>query len=261
MNGNNRFHLVFGMTDTETRTAHMSAKWIHTIYIELGGTPPKNNDGSSGNNNASLDGSEKGGSSANSDENSSEGDELKDESDGKKRDAKSNRTASSGESTNSGNGFSVTYDANGGTGAPVDNRNYSNGDRVTVLGKANMKRAERAFIGWARSRTAPVEYRSGDSFRINANTTLYAVWDSGALQNLQNVSAAGLVALDVGADEGGLQPWRVHEIAEDAQPKAAPPQNDSMIWPTLIAMMSCLLFGAGLEFIRYRRDIRVQYQL
>ena len=35
-----RFRLVFGQTDTETRTASRSAKWIHTIEVMLGGTPP-----------------------------------------------------------------------------------------------------------------------------------------------------------------------------------------------------------------------------
>lgn len=36
-----RFRLVFGQTDTETRTAPRSAKWIHTIQVMLGGTAPK----------------------------------------------------------------------------------------------------------------------------------------------------------------------------------------------------------------------------
>ncbi|MDR1204220.1 MAG: hypothetical protein LBL26_01885, partial [Peptococcaceae bacterium] len=35
-----RFRLVFGQTDTETPNASRSAKWIHTIQVMLGGTPP-----------------------------------------------------------------------------------------------------------------------------------------------------------------------------------------------------------------------------
>jgi hypothetical protein len=41
MNGNTRFRLVFGMTDTKTPTAYQSAKWVHRIDVLLGGTPPK----------------------------------------------------------------------------------------------------------------------------------------------------------------------------------------------------------------------------
>jgi hypothetical protein len=35
-----RFRLVFGQTDTSTRNAYRSAKWIHTIEVMLGGKPP-----------------------------------------------------------------------------------------------------------------------------------------------------------------------------------------------------------------------------
>ena len=39
LNTNTRFRLVFGQTDTESRTATESAKWIHEIVVELGGAP------------------------------------------------------------------------------------------------------------------------------------------------------------------------------------------------------------------------------
>jgi hypothetical protein len=37
----NRFRLVFGMSDVETPTAMNSARWVHSIEIVLAGTPPK----------------------------------------------------------------------------------------------------------------------------------------------------------------------------------------------------------------------------
>lgn len=40
MDTSTRFRLVFGQTDTGTRTAFRSAKWIHAIEVMLGGTPP-----------------------------------------------------------------------------------------------------------------------------------------------------------------------------------------------------------------------------
>jgi hypothetical protein len=39
LNTNTRFRLIFGQTDSFTRTASRSAKWIHEIIVELGGAP------------------------------------------------------------------------------------------------------------------------------------------------------------------------------------------------------------------------------
>ena len=36
-----RFRLVFGQTDVATPTGSKSAKWVHTIVVTLGGSPPK----------------------------------------------------------------------------------------------------------------------------------------------------------------------------------------------------------------------------
>ena len=36
-----RFRLLFGQSDTTTKNAYRSARWIHTIEVMLGGTPPK----------------------------------------------------------------------------------------------------------------------------------------------------------------------------------------------------------------------------
>ena len=39
LNTNTRFRLIYGQTDTVTRTASRSAKWVHSIVVELGGAP------------------------------------------------------------------------------------------------------------------------------------------------------------------------------------------------------------------------------
>ena len=39
LNTNTRFRLIFGQTDTYTRTANSSAKWIHKITVTFGGSP------------------------------------------------------------------------------------------------------------------------------------------------------------------------------------------------------------------------------
>jgi uncharacterized repeat protein (TIGR02543 family) len=74
----------------------------------------------------------------------------------------------------------VTYDGNGGSGAPPADSNspYLPGATVTVLGNTgNLTRTGYLFSGW---NTAPdgsgTAYQAGGSFAITANTTLYAVW-------------------------------------------------------------------------------------
>lgn len=69
----------------------------------------------------------------------------------------------------------VTYDANGGTGAPaVQFKNY---DEALTLSTTQPTRYGYVFLGWSTSSTAGyASYATGDSFTSNDNTTLYAVW-------------------------------------------------------------------------------------
>ena len=72
--------------------------------------------------------------------------------------------------------YSVTY-ANGGADSgdvPVDNTQYEPGDEVTVLGQGNLVKANYDFVGWNDGATT---YDEGDTFIINSNKTLTAVWD------------------------------------------------------------------------------------
>ena len=75
--------------------------------------------------------------------------------------------------------YKVTYNGNGNAGgtAPVDSNSYSAGDMVTVQGNTgNLVRTNYTFLGWATSASGAVAYTSGQSFIINSNVTLYAVW-------------------------------------------------------------------------------------
>lgn len=77
-------------------------------------------------------------------------------------------------------GYTVTYDKNGGEGtAPVDpNKKYAAGTKATVLDKGGLTHPEgKFFLGWATNKDATrAEYRPGDTMPIAANITLYAVW-------------------------------------------------------------------------------------
>ena len=82
--------------------------------------------------------------------------------------------------------YTVTYDGNGALSgsAPVDTHSpYDSGSSVTVLGQGSLARPGYSFLGWSSEKTATTAdtaYAIGGSFKITANTTLYAVWKQDA---------------------------------------------------------------------------------
>ena len=71
--------------------------------------------------------------------------------------------------------YTVSYDANGGTGAPsTQNKDY--GKSIT-LSNIVPTRTGYTFQGWSTSSSATTaSYQPGATFSIDSNTTLYAVW-------------------------------------------------------------------------------------
>jgi len=79
--------------------------------------------------------------------------------------------------------YTVAYNGNGSTSgtAPTDSKSpYISGSLVTVLDKGTLAKTNYAFLGWNSNQTqannGTVQYTAGQTFTINANTTLYAVW-------------------------------------------------------------------------------------
>ena len=72
----------------------------------------------------------------------------------------------------------VTYDANGGTGAPVDsNSPYLPNATVTVLEPGEMAYSGFAFAGWNTEKNGTgTDYVPGDTFTVSESTILYAQW-------------------------------------------------------------------------------------
>lgn len=71
--------------------------------------------------------------------------------------------------------FTITYNANGGTGAPASQTKESG--KALTLSSAKPTRQGYTFLGWATSSGASsAQYNAGSSFTTDANTTLYAVW-------------------------------------------------------------------------------------
>lgn len=73
--------------------------------------------------------------------------------------------------------YTVSYNANGGNGAPSSQAKQYN--KTLTLSSTKPTRDGYTFIGWAESpnaSSAQVQYHPGDSFTENKNLTLYAVW-------------------------------------------------------------------------------------
>ncbi len=73
------------------------------------------------------------------------------------------------------NTYTVTYNANGGSGAP-GSQTKTHGTTLT-LSSTVPTRTGYTFLGWSTSAGATAaDYQSGGSFKTNSDTTLYAVW-------------------------------------------------------------------------------------
>ncbi|WP_284651798.1 InlB B-repeat-containing protein [Flavobacterium terrisoli] len=74
--------------------------------------------------------------------------------------------------------YTVTYDANGGTGSQTDPSSpYVSGSTVTVLGLGSITRTGFTFTGWnTAANGSGTSYAPNVTFTISGNTTLFAQW-------------------------------------------------------------------------------------
>ena len=70
--------------------------------------------------------------------------------------------------------YTVSYNANGGTGAPGSQTKWK--DQALTLSNTKPTRTGHSFQGWATSKTGSVAYAAGGKYTANAGATLYAVW-------------------------------------------------------------------------------------
>lgn len=71
--------------------------------------------------------------------------------------------------------YTVSYNANGGTGAPSKQTKWK--DQALTLSATKPTRTGYSFLGWSTSSTATsASYSAGASYTNNSSVTLYAVW-------------------------------------------------------------------------------------
>lgn len=70
--------------------------------------------------------------------------------------------------------YKITFNANGGSGAPGSQTKWK--DQTLTLSSTKPTRTGYSFMGWGMSANGSVVYASGASYTSNASVTLYAVW-------------------------------------------------------------------------------------
>lgn len=113
--------------------------------------------------------------------------------------------------------FTVSYNANGGSGAPAAQTKYANS--ALALSTAVPTREGHRFLGWAESATAQAATRQpGQSYTENRAVTLYAVWELLYSLSMGPVSVARVN--DVGAydDFGDYVAVRGTAVVEGSEP-------------------------------------------
>lgn len=76
--------------------------------------------------------------------------------------------------------ITITYDANGGSGAPsafADSGNIGSDINIQIS-SIEPTRDRHIFKGWADGNTTTVAYQSGQTYPFSSNKTLYAVWEN-----------------------------------------------------------------------------------
>lgn len=68
----------------------------------------------------------------------------------------------------------VSYNANGGSGAPGNQVKWYG--EVLILSSTKPTRPNYEFQGWAKSASGPVEYQPGSKYGLDQNITFYAIW-------------------------------------------------------------------------------------
>jgi uncharacterized repeat protein (TIGR02543 family) len=73
--------------------------------------------------------------------------------------------------------YTVTYDANGASGAPPSPRKVAQNGSTVVAGKGSLTKANKDFTGWnTQADGLGTGYNTGATLIVSANITLYAQW-------------------------------------------------------------------------------------
>ena len=99
------------------------------------------------------------------------------------------------------NTYTVTYNANGGSGAPGSQTKTH--DVALVLSNTIPTRTNYNFKGWSTTANGRVVYSAGSSYTANAGVTLYAVWELAYVRpRITNLTVSRCTSDGTISDEG-----------------------------------------------------------
>lgn len=142
--------------------------------------------------------------------------------------------------------YTVSYNANGGSGAPSSQSKYYG--KTLTLSSTKPTRTGYTFKGWATSSSGSVAYASGASYTANASATLYAVWQANTYTVKYNASGG------TGAPSNQTKTHGVALTLSSTKPTRASVNNDGVTttytfkgWATS-ANSSTVAYAAGAKY-------------
>lgn len=228
LNTNTRYRLIYGQTDTHTRTANSSAKWIHTIEVTLGGSPTVSLSDSS------LEG--KVGSVLHTTASVKAADSAIPQTGAvtwSSSDASVATVDENGNITITGEGSAVITASFGGASAQLTVNGSSDADDNTSGGAGSTDAAAGSSSGSDKPQsTSQSDRRTGD---------------------VTNPVPAKVISAD---DIGGVQNWRVYEMASDATP-LVPQDEDNPMLPVMGGAAAGLLCAGVIgRALRFRAELK-----
>lgn len=211
-----RFRLMFGQMDTTEETASKSAKWVHTIELLLGGTPPKG---------VKLDKSTvnlKIGSTFN--------------------------LAASVEGQDQTTDKRVTWSSSDPAVAMVDEQG-----RVTIVGRGTAKITVATVVGNKIALCVVNGLNQADS-KSNILKNRTDAGDSAKKINSAE-ALKSKTAADEFVKPAGSQPWRVYEMSAEAVPLQPRQSSGRVIVCTAAIAVILFLYGSGRKYREFIKEV------
>ena len=134
--------------------------------------------------------------------------------------------------------YRISYNANGGTGAPASQTAVKTAD--LTLSSTTPTRTDFDFLGWATSAGGTVAYRPGDSYIGREDITLYAVW------SVQTYT----ISFNANGGTGAPSAMRVAKPVSSVKIPAAKPTRSGFMfrgWATS-ASSTVVVYNAGDDY-------------
>ena len=103
--------------------------------------------------------------------------------------------------------YTITYNANGGTGAPAEQKK-THGQALTLSTQVPTK-TENEFLGWSKDKNATsAQYAKGANYTEEGNTILYAIWKAVPSTAATKITTANY-GESVNYSANGVTDWKV----------------------------------------------------